>query len=78
MCAAGLVDIDAVGRVPIMHAGTKLARFWQLTSVQLRDRIVATGLVTDAEMDEYLALHDDEDFVTMTVIILSAWGRRPI
>jgi hypothetical protein len=29
------------------------------------DRMVNTGLITDKEMDEFLGLHDDKDFVWM-------------
>ncbi len=59
-----------------MHAGTPAARFWRLTFEQLHERIVASGLLTNEEMDEFLAAHDDEDFVWMCNIIMAAWGRK--
>jgi SAM-dependent methyltransferase len=77
VCAAGLIDVDAEGRVPMLRAGTPQARFWQLTFAQLRDRMVNTGLITDEEMDEFLALHDHQDFVWMGGILMAVWGTAP-
>jgi len=75
--AAGLVDVDAEGRVLVMRAGTPLARFWQLTFAQLRDRIADAGLLTNDRMDQFLALHDAKDFVWLNNIIMAVWGLAP-
>jgi 2-polyprenyl-3-methyl-5-hydroxy-6-metoxy-1,4-benzoquinol methylase len=74
---AGLLDVDGAGRVPVIHAATPYARFWQLTIAQLRDRIVGAGLLTDEELDRFLALHDDASFVAMGYAIMAVWGRKP-
>jgi SAM-dependent methyltransferase len=76
VCTSGLVEVDAEGRVPILHAGTPSARFWRLTFEQLRDRMVGSGLLTNEDLDQYLAAHEDEDFVWMGNIIMAVWGRR--
>jgi SAM-dependent methyltransferase len=76
VCSAGLGEVDAEGRVPVMYAGTPAARFWRLTFEQLHERIVGSGLLTNEEMDEFLAAHDDEDFVWMGNIIMAVWGRK--
>jgi hypothetical protein len=77
MCAAGLIDVDAVGRVQMVRAGTTWAQIWQLTIAQLRGRIVDTGLLTDEEMDELLTLHKDPGFVVMNAIEMKVWGKKP-
>jgi SAM-dependent methyltransferase len=73
----GLVDIDSEGHVLMTRGGTARARFWQLTAEQLRDRLVGTGSITEAEMDNFLALLDDEDFFWLNAIIMAVWGRKP-
>jgi SAM-dependent methyltransferase len=75
--AAGLLDVDAAGRVLTLRAQTPYARLWKLTIAQLRDRIVGAGLLTDEEVDRFLALHDDGDFVAMGWVMMAVWGRKP-
>jgi SAM-dependent methyltransferase len=76
-CAAGLIDVDAMGHVEIVRAGTPWAKIWQLTFAQLRGRIVGAGLLTDEQMDQLLALHDNAGFFAMNRLQLKVWGRKP-
>jgi SAM-dependent methyltransferase len=76
VCAAGLIDVDGVGRVEMFRAGTPLARFWQLTLAQLRVRIVGTGLLTEEDMDRVLSLLDDAGFYAMSHTVMKVSGRR--
>jgi SAM-dependent methyltransferase len=73
--AAGLVDVAADAYFPI--GGPVNAELERATTVQIRRRLVAAGLATDAEIDEHLAnaARGELDFVTSPMI--SAWGRRP-
>jgi SAM-dependent methyltransferase len=75
ICAAGLVDVDAEGRVLVVRAGTPLARFWQLTVAQLRDQIIPASSLTNDRMDQFLALHDAKDFIWLNNIIMAVWGK---
>ena len=75
--AAGLIDVDAVGRVEMFRSRTPLSQFWQLTFAQLRGRIVGAGLLTDDEMEQFLALHDDAGFYAMSHIVMKVRGRKP-
>jgi hypothetical protein len=59
--AAGLVEVDAAGQVQMIRAGTASARVWQLTMAQLRDRIVGRGLLTEEELDQWVALQTTGD-----------------
>jgi hypothetical protein len=38
---------------------------------------VGAGLLTDDEMDRFLALFDDPGLVAMWPILMAVWGRRP-
>jgi SAM-dependent methyltransferase len=76
--STGLVDVDGEGRVPMIRAGKPNARMWQLTMTQRRDRITGAGLLTDEEMDQYLALFDDEEFVAMDYMVMAVWGRKAL
>jgi len=77
VCAAGLVDVEAEGQVWTMRAGAPVTRFYRVTFTQLAERIVGAGLLTVHEMEQYLALYDDPAFVSLSNILMAAWGRRP-
>jgi len=62
----------------MIRAGSALAGVWQLTMAQVRDRIVGSGLLTEEEVDEWIAVHDDEAFVVMHGIEMKAWGASPV
>jgi hypothetical protein len=74
--STGLVAVDGEGRVPMIRAGTPNARMWQLTITQRRERITGAGLMTDQEMDRYLALYDDARFAAMDFMLMAVWGRK--
>ena len=61
----------------MIAAGTPAARIYQLSVAQLRERIVSAGLLSDAEVDRFLALFDDPALVTMGHNVMAVWGRKP-
>jgi len=44
---------------------------------QVRREAVAKGLVTDAEIDAVLARLNAPDFALFSLVMFTAWGRRP-
>ena len=73
----GLVDVMAEGRVLLWsgsNAGTTLMR---LNAEQLRDRILATGLVTADQYAEDLKRIEDDSFELQAPTMWTAWGRQP-
>jgi len=74
--AAGLVEINGEGRVPLIHDGSACARMYQLTMTQRRDRMVGAGLLSDSEADRFLALFRDTNFVAMGSMVMAVWGRK--
>jgi hypothetical protein len=60
----------------MIRAGTPNAHMWRLTITQRRDQLTRAGLLTDEEMDRYLALYDDAGFVAMDYMVMAVWGRK--
>jgi SAM-dependent methyltransferase len=78
LCAAGLVDVQAEGRVRMIRGGSPHARLFRLTFTQLRERMVAAGLLTDQAVEQFLTLYDDPNFVSMSLVMMAVWGRRTV
>lgn len=75
--SCGLEDVRAEGRVLLWsrsNGGTTLMR---LNAEQLRDRILATGLVTADQYAEDLRRIEDAAFELQAPTLWTAWGRRP-
>jgi SAM-dependent methyltransferase len=77
--SAGIVDIGAEGRTYLGVPGTPAAAWWQLTLERFRPAVVEQFLLlTDAEVDEIVALLDDEGFCFQYPTLVTTWGRRPL
>ena len=75
LAAAGLERVGAEIHGPVATGG---AEYWARGSIeQLADHLVATGKVTTADVQRYLALTADPAFLYPTPILVSAWGQRP-
>ncbi len=72
----GLTDVQAEGRVLLRRAGA-YAEVARLTVEQLREDIVESGLATKGEIEAYLALLDDPEFVALSGTLMAVSGRRP-
>ncbi len=78
LAAAGLVDLQAVGRAHLIHGADDAsgAAWLRLTVEKVRDRLIADG-IDDAMMNDALALLDDPSFSAPSPLTLAVWGRRP-
>jgi SAM-dependent methyltransferase len=74
---AGLADVDGEGRVATWRGGTAGGLIWRLTIEQLRDEMIASGVVTAEDVATALALCDDPDLAVLSQVTMAAWGRRP-
>jgi ubiquinone/menaquinone biosynthesis C-methylase UbiE len=73
---AGLVEVTAAAYFPI--TGAACVELERATTRQIRDRLVAAGLASDAEVEQHLdnlAAGRLPDLATSPMI--TAWGRRP-
>ena len=73
---AGLTDIGCEGRVSMWRGGEVGGALWRLTILQLREAMIASGLVTPADVERVLALSGDPAFASVSPIVMAAWGRR--
>jgi SAM-dependent methyltransferase len=76
--ARGLVDVDAEGRIFMWQGGSTGAALMRANFEQLRDAIIASGLVTDDEIDQDLHRLDGARFLAPSPIMWTTWGRRPL
>jgi SAM-dependent methyltransferase len=75
--AAGLREVGAEGRVYMAQGDHPSAVLPRLTLERVREPVVASGAVSDAEYAEALALLDDPAVTLMLHVMMAAWGRRP-
>ena len=75
----GLTGVDAVGRVLTLRgAGTATAAVHRRTFTALVPKVLAAGLLTEADLAAFAGRMADPDFDALTPTMLSAWGRRPV
>jgi SAM-dependent methyltransferase len=75
--AHGLVEIDAEASIPLWQGGSPFSQLIKANWNQLHDQMVATGLVTEAELADDLERLEDPAFMSFAETMWSAWGRRP-
>jgi len=75
--AAGLTEVGMEGHVAVSEGGSLGASLDAANFAQVRREAVAKGLVTDAEIDAVLARLDAPDFALFSLVMFTAWGRRP-
>jgi predicted O-methyltransferase YrrM len=73
--AAGLVNVYAEARARLLRSGE--SDFARLSADQLREPLIAAGLVTGAELDTFLAAVAEPSASTMSLFLVSARGQRP-
>jgi SAM-dependent methyltransferase len=74
LATAGLTGIGAVVHAPVLPGGTP---FLILTLRQLRVPLLATGLITEQELDAAVELIQRQDVHYTPNFMVTAWGRRP-
>jgi 2-polyprenyl-3-methyl-5-hydroxy-6-metoxy-1,4-benzoquinol methylase len=73
----GLVDVGAEGEFPLFTGGSPMARVFCITWEQMRERMVASGLIDNDDLTRAMQslLHATDWLVAPP--IFAAWGRRP-
>ena len=77
MRAQGLVDIRAHGRMAMWQGGSAGARLFRANFEQLREELLQTGLLTQADLDKDLAHLDDPNTLFPSPVMWTVCGRRP-
>lgn len=55
----GLADVSVEQDVPLCPGGSGMARMMRLSALQLRDKYLATGVVTEADLEAYCRFAED-------------------
>ena len=78
MCrAAGLTNITADGYASVVCGGSAYGRFLYLGWLPFRDGYAGMG-VSEADMDQFLALLRDPEFVMLTHLLVSVRAQRRV
>jgi SAM-dependent methyltransferase len=77
LSALGAVEIEATSETALYNGGSSWARYWELTIVELRDRLVASGQLSDELIDTFLARCRDPSWWTQTIAFTAVRGRAP-
>lgn len=73
----GLMDLGTQGRASLCCGRSAQATALRLTFEQLREELLATGMLTPQELEQGLALFDDPGFTFLSQLTIATWGRRP-
>lgn len=73
----GIQEFEHDGGTLIGRGGGPLARCSQMSEDLLRDRCVALGALSDADLDERRRAYDDPSFWFVSFTLFGVWGRRP-
>jgi SAM-dependent methyltransferase len=73
---AGLCDVAADAYFPVALPGS--AALERGTIAHIRERLIASGRVTAADIERHLASVEAGAFDLATPPMISAWGRRPV
>lgn len=76
VCAQGLVDVEALGRILLTRGGSPLCAHLRLSIAKVRATLVGSGAATAEEIEEALARLEDPAFATMSAVTMAVWGRR--
>ena len=77
LVAAGLKDVEAEARAPIVRgASPPAAHFLRLTIEKLREPLIAEHRVNHAELDDVVAILQDPAVTVMFPLTVAAWGRH--
>lgn len=77
LSAAGLSGVECEGRVSVWRGSEAGGTVWQLTLIQLREQLIASGRVSASDVDRMIELCDDPRLSFMSQATIAAWGQRP-
>jgi SAM-dependent methyltransferase len=77
MLQMGLVDVESRGKVSTMHGGDSSAEWYVMALERAAPRLVDAGLVRADLAAEAIAQARRPDFVVLSPLSISAWGRKP-
>ena len=73
---AGLRGVEADGQVKVIRSGTSQSEFFRLSTLSLRDQIVAIGGVAAELVDAYVERSRQPGMTILSAIMIGCWGTR--
>ena len=74
---AGFEASGAASRSYLLHGGSVGTAFDRFSFLAHRDRLIASGALTEAEFDVALDQMSDPEYYVATALMWAAWGRKP-
>jgi 2-polyprenyl-3-methyl-5-hydroxy-6-metoxy-1,4-benzoquinol methylase len=75
--ASGLVEVRAEGRSAMSVPGTPLNTNLRYSVQILRGPLTASGVMSEKDAEELLAMSDEASFTLMGYTTMAVWGRKP-
>jgi SAM-dependent methyltransferase len=72
----GLVEIDAEMCSKLITGGSNRADFYEFSARQIADVGIATGFLSQRDVDVLIDAYRDPRTMFMSTMVLAAWGRR--
>lgn len=73
----GLEEVGMEGFHTIYRGGSIGSKLDKANSIQSKDEMLATGILTEEEFEEALELMDDPEWARYGPLMISVWGRKP-
>ena len=77
LAAHGLAGIEATAETALYNGGSPWAVYWEQTIIELRGRLVASGMLDDGSIDTFLAYCADPAWWTQTIAFTAVRARTP-
>ena len=74
----GLREIGMQHTLQVVGDRGPAEQVWRTALEQARERMIAQELITEEDFARGVALLDDPSFVDVAMVLVSAWGRRPV
>ncbi|MEU9035336.1 methyltransferase domain-containing protein [Streptomyces sp. NPDC048352] len=74
---AGYEDVQVAADLPAFHAGSPIAQFSRLTVLSVAPRLIAAGMLSEADVRAGLEEIDDPGHLSFPIAVIATSGRRP-
>ena len=74
--ARGLCDLSMEYDAPVSAGGSGLAKMMAMSAQQLRDKYLATGIVTEADLQGYCQMADDPQSRAVYYATVAVTGQK--
>ncbi|MEM0914051.1 MAG: methyltransferase domain-containing protein [Planctomycetota bacterium] len=78
MVELGLETVELRGETILFQGGTEASKYWRMTFEQIGPRLLASGVVSQADYDETLRLWDEPVHWNWPCQLILASGRKPL